>query len=101
VAGLVTHLSAGQSLDPATVFAGPWHSIQTAVLRAGQAFQLDSEQLESAVFVEHGDVTLTLSHSTVPMTAGDAVTLVMGASGSFTAGRTGARLFITRLKARV
>lgn len=99
MAGLVTHLAAGDSLDPAHVFDGPWHSVQTAVLTTGQVLHLDSGELESAVFVEHGNVTLTLSHSAVPMNTGDAVTLVRGASGSFTAGQTGARLFITRLKA--
>lgn len=100
MAGLVTHLAAGQSLDPAAVFVGPWHSIQSAALGAGQALQLDSEQLESAIFVENGDVTLTLSHYTLPIKAGDAITLVMGTSASFRAGPTGARLFITRLRAR-
>ncbi len=101
MAGLVTHLQAGEPLDPRIVFAGPWQSIETTALAAGQALHLNSEQLESAVFVEQGDVTLTLSHSIVPMRAGDAVTLVKGASGSFTARQAGARLFITRLRAEL
>jgi hypothetical protein len=99
MAGLVTHLDPGQPLDPTTVLAGPWHSIETTALDAGQELRLDNERSESAVFVEHGNLSLVLSHATVLMGAGDAVTLVKGASGTITAGPAGARLFITRLKA--
>jgi hypothetical protein len=99
MAGLVTHLKAGHPLDPATVLAGPWHSIEATVLSPGQALRLDNQHSESAVFVEHGTLTLALSHSDVSMGAGDAVTLVKGTAGTFNAGPAGARLFITQLRA--
>jgi hypothetical protein len=99
MAGLVTRLQPGQPLDPTATYAGPWRSIETTVLDAGHSLRLDSSELESAVFVERGAVTLALSHTTVVMYTRDAVTLVKGASALFTAGDSGASLFITRLQA--
>jgi hypothetical protein len=97
MAGLVTRLQPGAPLDPTAVYAGPWRSIEIAVLDAGGTLSLDSRELESAIFVERGAATLVLSHTSVLMNTRDAVTLGKGASALFTAGNDGASLFITRL----
>lgn len=100
MAGVVTRLRPGAPLDLTATFAGPWRSIEIAVLDAGSSLSLDSHELESAIFVERGAVTLLLPHSTVPLNTRDAVTLAKGASGLLTAGDDGASLFITQLQAR-
>lgn len=98
MAGLVTHLQPGQPLDPTATFAGPWRSIESSILEPGQTLALDGTELESAIFIERGSATLSLTHTTVVMNDCDAVTLVKGASATLTAGDDGAALFMTRLQ---
>lgn len=76
MAGHVTQLLPGESIDPRVWFDGPWEAIARHEIRTGSAFELRQQEAEVALYVLGGSGSLERSDQRIPLRSGSAITLL-------------------------
>ena len=89
----VVSLLDGTPCDPKSTLAGEWRYIRMRTLGAGESEELESGDVEYAVYVMDGAGTADLADRSVPLRAGSALTLLKGAGAKLTS-TTGLTVFL-------
>lgn len=97
MAGKVTKLEVGETLTPAGVFQGPWHSFRRDWLTPGAAETFDAAEVEHAIFVQAGSGTAVIGSQTTDVSPGSSIVVGYGARAVITAGPIGLEFFDTML----
>jgi hypothetical protein len=89
----VVSLLDGTPCDPRSTLAGEWRYIRMLNLGPGDSEELESGDVEYAVYVMDGAGSAELTDRTVPLEAGSALTLLKGA-GAKLHSTTGLTVFL-------
>ena len=94
----VVNLGEQREIDPRTVFASPLESIRIVRLEPGGEHPLTADGREHTVFVLSGDGLGTAGGAPLPLRAGNAVTLPLGAELRIEAGERGLEFFTASMR---
>lgn len=85
MAGHVTQIERGESLDPTPWFDGPWKHIERLRLDTGDDHRMVQDQSETALYVIAGTGTMMRTEHQLELQAGSAITLLKNSDVSISA----------------
>jgi hypothetical protein len=97
MAGDVTRIEPGETLDAPGYFKGPWRSFARSSVDAGASQVFDAADCEYSIFVMSGKAVLQVGATQQPATPGKAITVGYRAQVTISAQDEPVELFVTTL----
>lgn len=95
----IIHLEPGVPVDPRTVLAGSWNSIEIVVVEPHSTHMLERGAVEYCAFVIRGNGVAVIDATHVPLSANTGLVVLRGRQTEIIAGTAGLKALVVAVKA--